>query len=314
MPLLLPLLPLIAQVGPFTAPGTNGTPFEQAMPRKKAQAQAVAQPVAPDAAPPSRLQGCLDTADDDAENGSDAAEAWLKTAKGAEVAEAQLCRGVAYSHSEDWREAEQAFVAGREAAGADRLMRARLGAMAGNAALAGGAPDRAMAALDGARTDVKGLSDAALETTIALDRARALVALKREGEAEASLAEARTASPTSAEAWLLSATLSRRMGKLGQAQQQIEQAAQIMPVDPDIGLEAGVIAMLAGRDAAARRSWESVLKAGPDSPAAATAKGYLAQLGPATAAEQAADRAAAQATANAAAKAGGPAGIIPQGR
>jgi hypothetical protein len=47
-----------------------------------------------------------------------------------------------------------------------------------------------------------------------------------------------------------------------------------------------VIAVLAGRDDAARRSWQSVLTAAPDSSEAATAKVYLAQLGGTTAVSQ----------------------------
>ncbi len=101
--------------------------------------------------------------------------------------------------------------------------------------------------------------------------------------AAAALAAARTADPANSQAWLLSATLSRRQGKLGEAQTQIERAALLMPVDPEIGLEAGVIAVLGGRDEAARRSWESVIRAAPGSGFAKTAQGYLDQLGPSTA-------------------------------
>ena len=63
------------------------------------------------------------------------------------------------------------------------------------------------------------------------------------------------------------------------AQRQIEVAASLAPADPEVGLEAGVVAMLAGREAAARKSWESVVRTAPASKAAATAKDYLAQLG-----------------------------------
>ena len=149
--------------------------------------------------------------------------------------------------------------------------------------LAGGDPAAALAALDQARSDADKAGEAKLRGTIAIDRARALVALNRQDEAAAALAEARAAVPKSAQAWLLSATLSRRQGKLSEAQQQIERAAELMPVDPEIGLEAGVIAVLSGRDAAARKSWESVVRAAPQSEAAKTAQSYLDQLGPASA-------------------------------
>ena len=103
-------------------------------------------------------------------------------------------------------------------------------------------------------------------------RLRALVALTRADEAAAALTEARLASPKNPEAWLLSATLSRRQGKLAEAQAQIQQAADLLPIDPAIGLEAGVIAVLSGRDEAARKSWQSVIAAAPDSAAAVTAR------------------------------------------
>ena len=122
--------------------------------------------------------------------------------------------------------------------------------------------------------------DARQRGGIQIDRARALVALDRPDEAAEALADARVSAPGNHQAWLLSATLSRRQGRLVEAQSQIEKAAELFPVDPEIGLEAGVIAMLAGREDAARKSWESAIRAGPGTPAAKTAQGYLDQLGP----------------------------------
>ncbi|WP_214648271.1 tetratricopeptide repeat protein [Novosphingobium aerophilum] len=282
------LLPLAAQVGPFTAPGAIGTPLPEPVarpPRARPPAGAAkaAGPRTAKADDGARLRECLAAADDDPEAGADQAQTWLATAKGHEAAEAGLCLGTARSHDEDWSGAEQAFLAALDSAGSDRLLRARLGAMAGNAALAAGSPERALTALDTARTEAKGLADPAMIAPIALDRARALVALGRLVEAGAALGEARTAAPGDSEPWLLSATLARRQGRLAEAQALIERAADLRPVDPDIGLEAGVIAMLAGRPEAARKSWESVVAIGADSQTAATARGYLAQLGPAPA-------------------------------
>ena len=64
-------------------------------------------------------------------------------------------------------------------------------------------------------------------------------------------------------------------------QQQIEQAARVAPNDLQVGLEAGVIAALDGRDEAARESWQSVLAIAPDSGEAESARAYIQQLGPA---------------------------------
>jgi len=282
MPFAAILLPLVAQVGPFSAnPGAaRSTPVEQGVRRPAKPAPwSLVQP----AAQSGRGQECLAQVDEDADDAVDVAQAWLANgAKSpAEQAEAQLCLGLAQSRLEDWSAAETAFLASRDASGADRQRRARLGAMAGDAALAAGANERALAALDAARADAAGLSDPALTVPIALDRARALVALKRPDEAAAALAEARAAAPDNPEAWLLSATLSRRQGHLAEAQAQIVRAAELAPIDPAVGLEAGVIAMLAGREEPARKSWASVVAAAPDSPEAETAKGYLAQLPPA---------------------------------
>jgi Flp pilus assembly protein TadD len=89
---------------------------------------------------------------------------------------------------------------------------------------------------------------------------------------------ARAALPYNSQAWLLSATLARRLGALDDAQKFIEQAALLKPTDPEIGLEAGVIAVLSGRDDAARKSWDSVIEMAPESQFAETAGSYLTQL------------------------------------
>ena len=77
------------------------------------------------------------------------------------------------------------------------------------------------------------------------------------------------------------------MGKLAEAQAQIERAYDLRPIDPAVGLEAGVIAVLSGRDGSARKSWQSVIDAAPQSAEAAAARGYIAQLGAGAGAEPA---------------------------
>lgn len=267
-------LALLAQVGP--GPSLNlPTGLEDRKPRRPAADAPT--PEVPRARTP--LQECMSAVNSDPPGAIDIAEAWLAQSKGSPTAPAQFCLGSAHAALEHWDEAETAFLAGRDAAAAsDYRLKAQLGAMAGTTALARGEPVRALAALDQARADALAAPDAQLAADIQVDRSRALVALKREGDAATALAEARQANAKNPEAWLLSATLSRRQGKLVEAQAQIETAVGLEPRDPAIGLEAGVIAVLAGREAAARKSWESVLAAAPDSEAAKTASGYLAQL------------------------------------
>lgn len=274
-----------AQVGPFTKPGpqpVSPLPPEvlerQEQARRRPPAEVPLQ-VREMPKPQTDLDRCLAAVNEDPLQTVEYARAWLQTAKGVPASQAGHCLGVALGRLERWGEAHTAFADAREMA-VDSHEKARLGSMAGNAALAAGDAKAALAALDAAHGDALVAVGRPLAGDIAIDRARALVALGRNDEAAAALAEARTKIPRNPQAWLLSATLSRRMGKLAEAQVQIQQAAELMPVDPDIGLEAGVIAVLSGRDAAARKSWQSVIDAAPKSAAAATAKSYLAQLGP----------------------------------
>ncbi len=288
MSLILAMLaPLaLSQVAPRVSPGA-APPLnlpDVIDPRRPARRPGTTQPVARmPTFTPSRLQECLQQVQANAGTGAEAARAWLAQAKGSASAEPQLCLGLAQAELGEWEEAEAAFIAGRDVAAANEaVLKARLGAMAGNAALAQDEPERALVALDAAAVVAKAQVDTELAGDIALDRARALVALKRDGEAATALDEARSAAPGNAAAWLLSATLSRRMAKLAEAQRQIEQAAVLAPLDAEVGLEAGVIAMLAGREDAARRSWQSVVAASPTSDAGIRAKAYLDQTARAT--------------------------------
>jgi len=270
------LLPLIAQVGPSVGVGAGGSlpqaPLE--IPRKKAEA----------VAPPARLTPAAQCRKLLADNPAQAvafAEQRLKDLKGSARAEPGQCLGMALVAQGKWEAAQSAFTAAREVTPASEpASLARLGGMAGNAVLALGKPETALALLDQAHGEALGAGDSRLAAEISIDRARALVALKRDGDAATALATARANAAENGQGWLLSATLSRRQGKLAEAQQQILVAAQLMPLDPEVGLEAGVIAMLAGREDAARRSWLSVVKAAPGSDAARTAQSYLDQLGP----------------------------------
>jgi tetratricopeptide (TPR) repeat protein len=270
------ILAMLAQVGPFA---TTGAPVPLRPPAEGRHGAApAAAPATP--APRSRLDYCLEVATNTPVDAIDDAETWRDAVQGSALAEPNLCLGSAHARLEHWDEAEAAFLAGRDmAAENDRQLRAKLGAMAGNAALAQGAFERALPPLDMALADAKAASDLRLTGEVQIDRARALVALKREAEASEALIEARTSAADNSLAWLLSATLSRRQGRLAAAQAQISTAAELAPRDPEVGLEAGVIAMLAGNEAAARKSWQSAIAIAPASEAAATAKGYLAQLG-----------------------------------
>lgn len=277
------LLALLLQVGPFVTPGSQsvtpvppGQQERREVERRKRQAPAsLAAPAAS-----SEFGRCLAEVQSDPKKGERTAKKWLHKAKGEQKAEAGHCLGLALVRQQDWGDAMVAFLGARDAlAPGNHSYRARLSAMAGNAALAGGQTKAALVALDTAQQEAKAAGEKGLEGQAAMDRSRALVTLGQLGDAEAALVEARQDLPDSGEAWLLSATLSRRMGKFKQAQAQIEKAAQLQPRNPEVGLEAGVIAVLSGHSDAARKSWQSVINSAPNSGAAATARNYLKELG-----------------------------------
>jgi tetratricopeptide (TPR) repeat protein len=226
-----------------------------------------------------RLDQCLARARGDPATAIAEASTWLGETGGAEASYPQQCLGYAYTLLLRWDAAERTFLAARDAElESNRFRRAQLATMAGNAALADGRGDAALIALALAAADAQASGDAALRSIVETDRARALVMQGSEGEAEAVLAAARSLDAQNALAWLLSATLARRVGKLDEAQAFIETAAALAQDYPEVGLEAGVIAMLQGREDAAAASWRSVVEVEPNSEAAAAARGYLAQL------------------------------------
>ncbi|MET0589296.1 MAG: hypothetical protein ABWZ75_12320 [Novosphingobium sp.] len=271
-------LALLMQIGPNPNPSVNPTsPFPPEMLNRRPRPAPVQTP--PEPQMPSLLRACLNAVDSDPAAGLARSGQWLESAKGTDRSLALRCRGSALAAMGNWDDAGATFLSARDALpNEDGAGRARLAAMAGNASLAKGASNLALGDFDKARADALAAGDKQLAGDIQVDRSRALVAMNREDEAAMALDEARSASPQNAEAWLLSATLYRRKGNMIEAQAKIEQAALLAPSDPEIGLEAGVIAMLSGREDAARRSWQSVQTIAPGTPAAETATGYLAQL------------------------------------
>lgn len=269
--------PALMQIGPDPSPMA---PSDLPIPRRRrAEPAPVASPAA--VAPQGdRLALCLSKAADDPAQGLAEAHAWLAQASTADQrVRANQCLGVILAQQGQFKQAGEAFadavalVPAEQQVGAVPLM-----AMAGNAALAGGDAAAALVWFDRALGVDGSAQDAALGA-IHADRSRALVALGRTAEAGQALADARRLAPGDAEVWLLSATLARRSDDLVAAQRAIETAARLAPRDPAIGVEAGVIAVLGGRDDAARRSWQSVVDAAPSSEEARVARAYLAQLG-----------------------------------
>lgn len=226
------------------------------------------------------LANCLELVDTDPARAHVQAQLRRDQTVDGEKIVANYCLGLAASSLELFEDALAAFTAARdETDPGEPALRARFGIMAGNAALATERQQHALILLTEAERDAQAAGNGRLGALAALDQARILVAQGQNAQAEQKLESARSLDSESGEAWLLSATLMRRMERLGEAQIMIEQAGLLAPADPDVALEAGVIAVLGGRDDAARASWNSVIAIAPDSPQAESARIYLAQIG-----------------------------------
>lgn len=185
------------------------------------------------------------------------------------------CDGVALAQAKRWREAAGAFEGAAKLL--DGARAADLWTQAGNAWLAAGEPAKAGGALDTAMVMGVGADDLA-KGELRLDRARAAVAA---GDLEAGrtvLDQALALAPADPLAWLLSATLARRMGQPARAATDIAEALKRAPDDASVQLEAGNIAALAGDRERAKERWTEAARLQPEGDAGRAAKTALAQF------------------------------------
>jgi tetratricopeptide (TPR) repeat protein len=224
----------------------------------------------------ARFDQCAKLSDSDAAAAQKVAIAWAKSGGG--VAAAQ-CLGIARSAAGDWQDALDAFTTGADLAEKthDGLAAANLWVSAGNAALAGGDFAKAREALSTAIASPL-LSDA-LKGEAYLDRARAAVGAGDSTAARGDLDQAVKLVPADPMAWLLSATLARRMGDTTRARADINEAMLKAPNQSDILYEAGNIAAAAGDMDDARGQWTRAASAEPGSDAAQHAKAELVATG-----------------------------------
>lgn len=271
--LFLSLL-LIAQQQ-TTAIAPKAGPVLRDAERARAAAAKAAAPV-PSGEPP-RFSKCMDLATGDPKAAVDEAVKWQSDGGGMF---ARQCLAVAYANQARWDSAAAAF---GEAAGAAETARdgsraATYWTQAGNAWLAARNAAKARAAFNAAiaTAALKGL---ALGEAY-LDRARAAVALADSAGARADIDVALAKAGDDPLAWLLSATLARRMHDLPRAQKDIAEAVKRAGDDVSVQLEAGNIAAASGDEAGARTAWNKVLAAAPAGPQATAARAALAQFDP----------------------------------
>lgn len=271
--ILATLLLLQAAYPPETEAVMNRAHREAAQARSSTRADALSLYLPPEVA--KKLQSCIDTAIDTPDSGIAFAKKWTDGGYSADQ-----CLGFAQARKEDWIAAVTAFehaANGAQKAGA-HADAARLWAQAGNAALAGAMAAKARGAFDKALAE-DGLPQGPARGEAHLDRARALVALDDPAGARADLDKAVTQVPQDPLAWLLSATLARRMDDLPRATKDIAEAKRQAPDDASVALEAGKIAVLSGDDAGARAEWTRVVTLAPSGDQAVEAREMLARLG-----------------------------------
>ena len=218
---------------------------------------------------------CIDEVRTDPSKAVETAQTWAAAGGGAL---ARQCSALAYAAQERWLEAATAFEqSAAEARPGEELAAASLWVQAGNARLAAGEARPAVAAFDKAL--VSGRLTGTANGEIRLDRARANVLAGDIVAARTDLDEALKLVPEDPLAWLLSASLARRMDQLDRAQADIGEAAKRSPDDAAVALEAGRIALAAGSPAAATLAFNAAVKNQPGSDAAKAAQAELDRLG-----------------------------------
>ncbi len=248
-------------------------------------ASPAAKPAAPPAAKPAaagpaddatRLQRCIATIATDPVAARAEAGRWRMAGGGAA---ARDCGGLAFAAEKNWAAAAAEFEsAARDAQLAQDDRAATYWAQGGNAWLAAGDATKARTALDSALT--AGTLTGLQLGEARLDHARALVAADDLASARTDIDLALTTAGDDPLAWLLSATLARRMGNVPRARGDIAEALKRSPDDASVQLEAGNIAARDGDETRARAAWAEAARLAPDTPTARNAIAALRQFDP----------------------------------
>lgn len=226
------------------------------------------------APPTDRYAHCMDLATKDPAAGIEEGSRWRLSGGGVL---ARQCLGVSYANANQLNAAATEFEAAARAAELAKDSRAAAyWAQAGNAWLAAQDATKARAALDAA---LAAGSLTGLELgEVYLDHARAQVASKELEAARGDLDLAMETASADPLAWLLSATLARRMDDLPRARKDIAEALRRSGDDASVQLEAGNIAALDGDEAGAKTAWKRAVAIAPDAPAGRSARTALAQF------------------------------------
>nr|WP_310522887.1 tetratricopeptide repeat protein [Polymorphobacter sp.] len=234
-------------------------------------APALAAPMAGDR---SRYDACLAMVQADPARAIESAQAWRIENGGVP---ARHCLALAQMERKDYAAALKSFEGAAQASEVARDGQAvALWGQAADAAMQAGQPEAAVRYLSSAIAGAGGISlSPRAEAQLRVDRARALVDVKRNADAAADLDKATKLAGDVQFGWLLKATLARRMGDFKTAEAAILEAAQREPDSADVQFEAGNIAAAQGNDQLARTAWLAAARADPDSAAGIAANKAL---------------------------------------
>jgi hypothetical protein len=235
---------------------------------------------APQAGPPDpveqRFDRCVGLASEDPVKAEGEAGQWQRDGGGFL---AHQCLGITYATELRWSAAAAEFeAAARGGEIAHDRRTANYWAQAGNAWLAAGEPMKARGALNAALAS--GTLEGLQRGEANLDRARAFVASGDLADARADLDRACVDAAADPLAWLLSATLTRRMNDLPRAKKDITEALHRAGDDASVQLEAGNIAAATGDEAGAKLAWQRAVSIKPDGVPGRAARNALKQFDP----------------------------------
>lgn len=234
-----------------------------------------AAPVGPVEPAVDRFDRCANLARTDPAAAHVDAARWIKSGG---TWRAQQCDGLAFTSEGKFAAAAEAFAnAARAAQLAHDPRAAEYFAQAGNAWLAAGEASKARAALDSEL--LLGTLGGLQLGEAQLDQARVLVAAGEMDGARNDIDRALQSAGDDPLAWLLSATLARRMGNPTRAATDIAEALKRSPDDASVQLEAGNIAAVSGNEARAKEAWGNAARIAPDTAVGRHAKAALAQFG-----------------------------------
>ncbi len=236
---------------------------------------AIAAPAAA-AAPPAKTQydQCLARIGGNPAGALQQAATWAKAGGGSG---AEHCSALALVALHRYGEAAAKLDSlARSAFGADSAIRTQLYDQAGNAWLLASRPDSAIASFSAA------LAIDPLDADLLADRARAHAAKRNWAKAESDLSAALMVNAGRADLYVLRGSARHALGRKADARADFDRALKLEPRNLDALIERGVNKYEAGDAPGARADWQAAVSVNPGSPAAETARRYLADTAPAT--------------------------------